>query len=84
MNLFSTNVINDGELQKMKAKKVKVLNKSVSCAASQASHSTAESANLAGKTNLASSDFPGAADTKLFSFAKTNSLAGNLQSLGNT
>lgn len=46
LNLFSTNVINDQTLNKMKKKKVKVLSSSVSMAASQASHSTAESANV--------------------------------------
>ena len=34
LNLFSTNVINDVQLKKMKLKKVKVLSHSVSCAAS--------------------------------------------------
>jgi len=67
-------------LKKMKAKKVKVLSHSVSMAASQASHSTAESVNLAGKTNMASSDMLGAGTTGgLFSNAKPNSqLSGTL------
>lgn len=59
LNLFSTNVINDKTLNKMKKKKVKVLSSSMSQGISQASHSTAESANHA-----ASSEFFGAADTK--------------------
>ena len=61
MNLFSTKVINDKTLNRMKKKKVKVLSSSMSQGISQASHSTAESANIA---NNASSDFFGAADTK--------------------
>lgn len=65
LNLFSKHVINDQTLNKMKKQKVKVLSSSVSMAASQASHSTAESANV---PNL-SSEFTGANDTnKLFNF----------------
>ena len=64
----------------MKAKKVKVLSHSVSMAASQASHSTAESVNIAGKTNVASSDMLGAGATGgLFSNAKpTSQLSGTI------
>ena len=61
LNLFSTNVINDKTLNRMKKKKVKVLAKSESQGISQASHSTAESANVA---NNASSDFFGAGETR--------------------
>ena len=63
----------------MKAKKVKVLSHSVSMAASQASHSTAESVNMAGKTHMASSDMVGAGTTGPFSHAKpTSQLSGPL------
>ena len=79
LNLFSANVINDTELKRMKAKKVKVLSHSVSMAASQASHSTAESVNMAGKTHMASSDMVGAGTTGPFSHAKpTSQLSGPL------
>ena len=54
-------MINDKTLNKMRKKKVKVLPSSASQGISQASHSTAESANIAVN---ASADFFGAADTK--------------------
>ena len=60
LNLFSTNVINDKTLNLMKKKKVKVLASSMSQGISQASHSTAESANVG---NNVTSDFFGPADS---------------------